>query len=119
MERPRGTRRPAAPPVHEPPRRPFEMVGGCWVPSTKTFFLQNRQMGDDSFEPCETVGPIAPKTEREAMPVPDYQTWMQKTSAGAFAVRSSELKAIDQGLLAYHRAHTPYGKEWTANELRI
>ncbi|HEY9230443.1 MAG TPA: hypothetical protein VIP11_27575 [Gemmatimonadaceae bacterium] len=53
------------------------------------------------------------------MPIPDYQTWLKQTSLGTFSTRSSELKAVDEALAAYHRAATPYGKEWTANEARI
>lgn len=53
------------------------------------------------------------------MSIPGYRAWLSKTDAGAFAVRSSELRAVDEAILAYEKAGTPYGKEWTANELRI
>lgn len=35
-----------------------------------------------------------------------HETWMEKTSAGAFKPRSSELKAVDEAIKTYHQAKT-------------
>jgi hypothetical protein len=53
------------------------------------------------------------------MSVPSHASWMKYTALGAFKARSSELKAIDVLLIDYEKAKSTYGKEWTANELRI
>lgn len=53
------------------------------------------------------------------MSIPPYRAWLTQTNAGALSVRSAELRAIDDALLAYEKASTPYGKEWTSNEARI
>jgi hypothetical protein len=53
------------------------------------------------------------------MIIPTHQAWLKQTNAGTFKPRSSELKAIDALIDAYHKANSPYGKEWNATELRI
>jgi hypothetical protein len=53
------------------------------------------------------------------MSVLPYDDWMKQTNTGFTSVRSNEVRDIDTALLAYHRATTPYGREWQTNELRI
>lgn len=51
--------------------------------------------------------------------LPTLDNWKKMTAGGTFKPRSSELKAIDAALEAYHKSNSKYNHDWYANEARI